>query len=101
MVVICSVFFIPESPRFLMANGKEQEALDFLVKYHGGGDRNSKLVALEYAEFKEGISQTGSDKRWWDCECTGAGCVACILYCMWVFEPDVRVLHVLVLYTYE
>ncbi|GFZ44649.1 hypothetical protein JCM24511_02373 [Saitozyma sp. JCM 24511] len=69
MVVICSVFFIPESPRFLMANGKEQEALDFLVKYHGGGDRNSKLVALEYAEFKEGISQTGSDKRWWDYRC--------------------------------
>lgn len=53
----------------MMANGREQEALDFLVKYHGGGDPDSKLVALEIAEFRAGISQTGSDKRWWDCEC--------------------------------
>ena len=65
IVMIC-VFFIPESPRFLMANGKTDEAIDFLVKYHGGGDPNSKLVALEIAEFRENIMLDGIDKRWWD-----------------------------------
>lgn len=61
------VFFIPESPRYLMANGKEQEALDFLVKYHGNGQEDAPLVQLEIAEWREQISQQGADKRWWDC----------------------------------
>jgi hypothetical protein len=62
------VFFIPESPRYLMANGKEDQAFDFLVKYHGNGDRDAPLVRLEMAEWREQISQTGADKKWWDCE---------------------------------
>jgi len=66
VIVMCAVFFIPESPRFLIANGREQEALNFLVKYHGNGDQNSKLVALEIAEMVEGIKLDGIDKRWWD-----------------------------------
>jgi len=65
-IVIVTVFTIPESPRYLMANGREEEALDLLIKYHGGGDANSKLVALEIGEFREAISQDGIDKRWWD-----------------------------------
>ncbi|KAI1478057.1 general substrate transporter [Daldinia eschscholtzii] len=63
VVVLFGVWFIPESPRFLMANGREEEAIDFLAKYHGNGDPNSKLVQLEVAEMKEGIRQDGIDKR--------------------------------------
>jgi hypothetical protein len=62
-----SVFFIPESPRFLMANGREEEAHAFLTKYHGNGRSDSKLVALQIAEMREGIRQDGIDKTWWDC----------------------------------
>ncbi|KAB5592909.1 Lactose permease [Ceratobasidium theobromae] len=65
-VVICSVWFLPESPRWLMANERDEEARAFLVRYHGGGDVNSPLVELEWSEFKEGIEIDGSDKRWWD-----------------------------------
>ncbi|KAL2193693.1 general substrate transporter [Corynascus similis CBS 632.67] len=65
-IVMVAVFFIPESPRFLMANGKDEEALAFLVRYHGNGDPNSRLVRLEYEEMKEGIRQDGIDKTWWD-----------------------------------
>lgn len=68
-IVLIAVFFIPESPRFLMANGHEDQAHQFLIKYHGGGDPDSRLVALEIAEFRAGIALDGSDKRWWDCEC--------------------------------
>jgi hypothetical protein len=69
-IVMVSVFFIPESPRFLMANGRQEEAHAFLVKYHGNGDASSKLVELEIAEMREGIRQDGIDKTWWDCEST-------------------------------
>lgn len=65
-IVVGSVFFIPESPRFLMANGRDDEAHQFLIDYHGGGDPQSKLVALEIAEFRAAIAIDGSDKRWWD-----------------------------------
>jgi sugar porter (SP) family MFS transporter len=65
-LVMVSVFFIPESPRFLMANGRDQEAIDFLVRYHGNGDLNSRLVLLEIEEMREGIKQDGIDKTIWD-----------------------------------
>lgn len=61
-----SVFFLPESPRFCMANGREEEAIEFLAKYHGNGDANSRLVRLEIAEMREGIKLDGIDKTWWD-----------------------------------
>jgi hypothetical protein len=63
------VFFIPESPRYLLANGRDQEALDFLVKYHGNGNTDSKLVALEIQEMRDNIALDGIDKRPLDCKC--------------------------------
>jgi hypothetical protein len=51
-----------------MANGREEEAHAFLTKYHGNGRSDSKLVALQIAEMREGIRQDGIDKTWWDCE---------------------------------
>ncbi|CAJ2505361.1 Uu.00g127550.m01.CDS01 [Anthostomella pinea] len=64
--VMFAVFFIPESPRFLIANGHDGKAMDFLAKYHGNGDRNSRLVLLEIEEMRENIRTDGIDKRPWD-----------------------------------
>jgi sugar porter (SP) family MFS transporter len=66
LIVMVGVFFIPESPRWLIANGREDEALAFLVKFHGNGDPNSALVRLEIEEMRAGIRTDGIDKTWWD-----------------------------------
>ena len=64
--ILLFVFFIPESPRWLMANDRHEEALEVLIKYHGDDDPDNALVKLSYSEMKEIISIEGSDKRWWD-----------------------------------
>jgi hypothetical protein len=65
VVLVCSPF-LPETPRWLIANDRHEEALDTMARFHGEGSRHSPIVMLEYKEMVEDISVTGSDKRWWD-----------------------------------
>ncbi|KZT57251.1 general substrate transporter [Calocera cornea HHB12733] len=66
VLLLCFVWFIPETPRWLVANGKVEKAREVLIKYHGEGNPDSKLVKLEMAEMEAHIKTDGSDKRWWD-----------------------------------
>ena len=70
VIVMACVFFLPESPRWLMANGREAEAIQFLADYHGNGNPQSRLVILEIEEMREGIRLDGIDKRPLDCTCS-------------------------------
>lgn len=46
-------FFLPESPRWLWANGHQERARAILIKYHGQGNPDSALVRLEVNEMQE------------------------------------------------
>ncbi|KAJ7366851.1 general substrate transporter [Mycena albidolilacea] len=65
-IVLFFVYFIPESPRWLMSVGRKDEARKILSRYHGNGNDNAPLVVLEYREFEESIKLDASSKPWWD-----------------------------------
>ncbi|RSH76900.1 uncharacterized protein EHS24_003835 [Apiotrichum porosum] len=68
IVVLGLVPFIPESPRYLMKHGKEEQALAILAKFHGGGDPNNALVQLEMEEMRAAaaLDEANNTEAWWD-----------------------------------
>jgi MFS family permease len=46
--------------RWLLANGKKDEARRILLKYHAGGDSTSRLVSYEIAEIEENLQLEAS-----------------------------------------
>jgi hypothetical protein len=65
-VVMCLILFFPESPRWLIAHDRPEEALAIFAKYHGNGDENSPTVQLQYHEIVEQMNLTRSENPWWD-----------------------------------
>ncbi|KAL1837584.1 hypothetical protein VTJ49DRAFT_3625 [Mycothermus thermophilus] len=61
IIQITLIWFVPESPRWLIAKGRGAEAREFLIKYHANGDENSPIVETEYTQIKEAILQ---DAQW-------------------------------------
>ncbi|KAG6818460.1 hypothetical protein H0H93_004798, partial [Arthromyces matolae] len=53
IILSIGMTFFPESPRFLMDNDREEEALQILADLHGGGDKDNELVVLEFEEIKQ------------------------------------------------
>ncbi|KIW35957.1 uncharacterized protein PV06_11734 [Exophiala oligosperma] len=56
--VLCIVplAFMPESPRWLVYQDRHEEAKAMIIKYHGGGNANSPIVAREYEEIRQSLS---------------------------------------------
>ena len=52
-ILLLTIYLLPESPRWLIANGKYAKAKAILTKYHGNGEETG-FVSWEFSE----ISQT-------------------------------------------
>ncbi len=65
-IVMCMVLFFPESPRWLIANNRREEAIKVMAKYHGDGDKESPIVQLQYREIVEDMEKSAGDNHWWD-----------------------------------
>ncbi|KAH9875143.1 hypothetical protein J1614_004633, partial [Plenodomus biglobosus] len=57
VVIIIVAFLCPESPRWLIKNGREEDALTVLATFHANGDKQDPLVQLEMREINEAISR--------------------------------------------
>ncbi|KAF2729713.1 hexose transporter-like protein [Polyplosphaeria fusca] len=68
LLQISFIFFIPESPRFLISKDKIDEAFQILVKYHAEGDPDSEFVKAEMAQIEGTIKLEleNSNRSWWE-----------------------------------
>ncbi|KAI9931214.1 hypothetical protein MW887_010875 [Aspergillus wentii] len=49
------IWFVPESPRFLISKGKHEQALKVMADCHANGDQEDEVLQLEMREIKETI----------------------------------------------
>jgi sugar porter (SP) family MFS transporter len=55
LIQLCFLWHMPESPRFLVAKDRPDEALQILAKYHANGNADHPTVQFEYREIHDTI----------------------------------------------
>ncbi|GAA5998046.1 uncharacterized protein JCM10292_002285 [Rhodotorula paludigena] len=64
ILLICSPF-MPESPRWLIAKGKDERAHKILAHYHANGKMDDELVVNEVDEIKSAITRESNERAGW------------------------------------
>lgn len=65
-IVVLGALWLPESPRWLVAQDRHHDAAKVLADYHGEGSEDHPMVQLQLREMLSQISAEASDKKWWD-----------------------------------
>ncbi|KAH7336660.1 general substrate transporter [Rhexocercosporidium sp. MPI-PUGE-AT-0058] len=65
LVPICMVFLLPESPRWLIANNRADEARAVLIKWHANGDENDELVNMQFQQMHTIIEDEVKNSTGW------------------------------------
>ena len=63
VIQLAFIWWVPESPRFLIAKDKHEQALQMLAKYHANGNVNDATVQFEYREIKETLGKELEHKK--------------------------------------
>ncbi|KAG9126654.1 hypothetical protein FRC07_002594 [Ceratobasidium sp. 392] len=65
-IQISFIYFIPESPRWLISKGWKEDAYDILVKYHAEGNCDSEFIKAEFAQIESTLKlEQENMKRSW------------------------------------
>lgn len=63
VIQLLGLYFVPESPRWLVSRDRNEEALAFLAKYHAEGNEQDALVQFEYNEITNALAYERSVDR--------------------------------------
>lgn len=56
LIQLTFIWWVPESPRYLVAKDKHDQALEILGRYHANGNVNHPTVQFEYREIRETLA---------------------------------------------
>jgi hypothetical protein len=65
MIQMVGVYCLPESPRFLIAKGRSEEAKAVLVKWHANNKENDAFVEMEFQQMRNIVEAELNTKTTW------------------------------------
>ncbi|KAI5797382.1 hexose transporter [Peziza echinospora] len=66
LLQVTFIWFLPESPRWLISHDRGDEALAILIKYHAEGDESSAFARAEFAQIRVTLEiEAEASKRSW------------------------------------
>ncbi|KIK63663.1 hypothetical protein GYMLUDRAFT_986318 [Collybiopsis luxurians FD-317 M1] len=64
IIILSFVWFLPESPRWLVQKGKFEKAREILIEYHSDDGKTNPIIELQLQEFQRSIEAKKSEPFW-------------------------------------